>query len=195
MIRNKNTDGKVRQSEIAYAGSTSDPENLEHEIAPVEGDIRKMIAERQALYVAEEISGRLRIKERGEVVADFKVFPGRGRFIFFGFLFRDVYSVGRILFAGRSRLDDKGSGAISNGAKISFFRLFRDLYRREANTVLIRVGVQLTIPPRQEDTQGKKKLDDKLFHQTVNLYKEAYTGKHLFFIWSMQTNAPHHFFL
>jgi hypothetical protein len=92
--------GRSGNLKIAYAGSTSDPENLEHEIAPIGGDIRKMLAERQALYVAEEISGGLGIKERGEVVTDFQVFLGRGRLIFFGFLFRDVYSVSRILFTG-----------------------------------------------------------------------------------------------
>ena len=159
-------------------------------MAPVRGHVREMSAERQTCSVAKEIFGGLSVKMRGEVVADFLVFLGRDRFIFLGFLFRHVYSIGGDLLAGGSRLDDKSRGPALNRAKVGRLRFLRCLKGREANTVLRPKGVQLTVPPRQEDKQGKKKLDDRLFHQTVNLYKEAYTGKRLFFMWSMQTNEP-----
>ncbi|AYB31512.1 hypothetical protein D4L85_13415 [Chryseolinea soli] len=61
------------------------------------------------------------------------------------------------------------------------------------------MSVQLTVSPRQKDTQAKKKLNDDLFHQTANLYKVVYPGKYLFypgkylFVWYLQTNALHHF--
>jgi hypothetical protein len=71
--------------------ATSDSENLEYEVAAMKGDERKMLAEWQALQVAEEISRGLGVKARGEVIADFGVFLGRCRLIFLGFLFREVY--------------------------------------------------------------------------------------------------------
>ncbi|AYB31513.1 hypothetical protein D4L85_13420 [Chryseolinea soli] len=119
--------GRFGNLKIAPANAESDPENLKDEITPKEGDVRKLSAKWQTVYVTEKISGNLGIKVRGEVITDFLVFLGRGRFILLSFLFGDFHSIDRVLLAGGSRLDDTGGVATLNRAKVSLFRLFSHL--------------------------------------------------------------------
>jgi hypothetical protein len=143
--------------------------------------MRKLLAQWQTLDMAEKISGKQRIEARGEVITDFEMFLERGRFIFLGFLFGDVYSIDRVFFTRPGRLDDEGRGSVLNRAKVRYLRLPGRFQGRETNTVTRRISVQLTVAPRQKDKQAKKKLNDDLFHQTANLDKVAYPGKYLFY--------------